>query len=96
MSGTTRRKPGGMGTYIKSLRVWLLERGYTPSSIKHVLTLAGQLGRWMEGAEVKFSQLDSAAEDSFLGALRARGVRRVPGPRAAVAGLFGRRKSVGV
>lgn len=81
MSGTTRRKPGWMGTYIESLRVWLLERGYTPGSIKHVLTLAGQLGRWMEGADVKFSPLDSAAVDSFLDALRARGVRRVPGPR---------------
>ena len=63
--------------YIESLRGWLLERGYTPGSIKHVLTLAGQLGRWMEGSDVKFSQLDLAAVDSFLGALRSRGVRRV-------------------
>jgi integrase len=35
----------------------------------------------MQAADVKFSQLDSAAVDSFLGALRARGVQRVPGPR---------------
>jgi hypothetical protein len=34
----------------------------------------------MEGAGVKFSRLDSVAVESFLGALRARGVRRVPGP----------------
>jgi hypothetical protein len=81
MAGTTRRKPGWMGMYIDGLRVWLLERGYTPGSIKHIFTLAGQLGRWMQNTDVKFSQLDSAAVDSFLGALRARGVRRVPGPR---------------
>lgn len=70
-----------MGTYIESLRTWLLERGYTPGSIKHVLTLAGQLGRGMESSDVKFSQLDSVAVESLLDALRARGVRRVPGPR---------------
>jgi hypothetical protein len=81
MSGTTRRKPGWMGMYIDGLRAWLLERGYTPGSIKHILTLAGQLGRWMQSTDVKFSQLDSAAVDSFLEAPRARGVRRVPGPR---------------
>ena len=54
----------------------------TQGSIKHVLTLAGQLGRWMQTADVKFSQLDSVSVESFLEALRARGVRRVPGPRA--------------
>jgi hypothetical protein len=81
MSGTTRRKPGWMGPYIESLHAWLLERGYRPGRIKHVLTLAGQLGRWMQSSDVKFSQLDSVAVESFLGALRARGVRRVPGPR---------------
>jgi hypothetical protein len=53
-----------MGMDIESLRVWLLQRGYTPGSIKHVLTLARQLGRWMAGSDVKFSQLDSAAVDS--------------------------------
>jgi hypothetical protein len=67
--------------YIESLRARLLERGYTPGSIKLILTLAGQLGRWMQTADVKFSQLDSAAVASFLDSLRARGVRRVPGPR---------------
>ena len=81
MAGTPRRKPGWMDPYIESLRAWLLERGYTPGSTKHVLTLAGQLGRWMQSTDVKFSQLDSAAVGSFLDALRARGVRRVPGPR---------------
>lgn len=81
MAGTPRRKPGWMGPYVEGLRAWLLERGYTPGSIKLILTLAGQLGRWMESTDVKFSQLDAAAVASFLDALRARGVRRVPGPR---------------
>jgi hypothetical protein len=43
-----------MGPYIDGLRGWLLERGYTPGSIKQILTLAGQLGRWMESSDVKF------------------------------------------
>ena len=81
MAGTPRRKPGWMGMHIEGLRARLLERGYTPGSIKLILTLAGQLGRWMQTADVKFSQLDSAAVESFLDSLRARGVRRVPGPR---------------
>jgi integrase len=81
MAGTTRRKPGWMGMHIDGLRAWLLERGYTPGSIKHVLTLAGQLGRWREGSDVKLSHLDWATMESLLDALRARGVRRVPGPR---------------
>ena len=71
-----------MGPYVDGLRSWLLERGYTPVSINHVLTLAGQLGRWMESTDVKFSQLDSVAVESFRDALRVRGVRLVPGPRS--------------
>jgi hypothetical protein len=70
-----------MGPYIEGLRARLLERSYTPGSIKQILTLAVQLGRWMQGSDVKFSQLDSAAVESFLDAMRARGVRRVPGLR---------------
>jgi hypothetical protein len=75
MAGTTRRKPGWMGPYIESLRARLLERGYTPGSTKQILTLAGQLGRWMQTADVKFSQLDSAAVASFLDSLRAQTLR---------------------
>ena len=77
MSGTTRRKPGWTGMYTDSLRTWLLERGYPPGSIKQILTLAAQLGRWIQRTDVKCSQLDSAAVDSFLksaaGAWRAAG-----------------------
>jgi len=40
----TRRKPGWMGPHFDGLRSWLLERGYTPGSIKHVRTLAGAVG----------------------------------------------------
>jgi hypothetical protein len=69
-----------MGPYVDGLRAWLLERGYTPGSIKQILTLAGQLGRWMQNSDVKSSHLDPATVESFLDALRARGVRRVPGP----------------
>jgi lactam utilization protein B len=35
----------------------------------------------MQSSDVKFPHLDSATAESFLDALRTRGVRRVPGPR---------------
>lgn len=80
MSGTTSASRAGWAC-ISSECGLVAGCGYTPGSIKHVLTLAGQLGRWVDGPDVKFSQLDSAAVDSFQGALRARGMRRFPGPR---------------
>jgi hypothetical protein len=62
-------------------------------SIKQILTLAGQLGRWVQNADVTFSQIASAAVESFLDALRARGVRRVPGQGNTIAGAHGVRRA---
>jgi integrase/recombinase XerD len=46
-----------------------------------MLSLFGRLGRWMDVAEVEVAWLDEAAIGSFLGVLRSRGARRVPGVR---------------
>jgi hypothetical protein len=47
MAGT-RRKPGRMGPYIEGFRARLMELGYTPASVHHVLThwWAISVGGW--------------------------------------------------
>ena len=46
MSGT-RRKPGRLGPFVEGYSVWLLEAGYTPQTVRGMLRVLGQLGRWM-------------------------------------------------
>jgi hypothetical protein len=81
MSGT-RRKPGRMGPYIEGFRDRLLELAYTPGTVRNVLKVVGQLGRWMASTDVEASQLNEAAIAEFLCTVQARGARRVPGIRA--------------
>jgi site-specific recombinase XerD len=81
MSGT-RRKPGRLGPYVEGYRARLLELGYTPGTVRGMLKVLGQLGRWMECAGLEAGQLDEAAIDAFLTARRAGGDRHVPTARA--------------
>src|SRR5580704_7082583 len=74
-----RRKPGRMGPVIEGYRAWLAERGYTPGTIVGMLAMAGGLGRWMDARDVALGDLDRAAVTEFRDALRAAGMRRVPG-----------------
>ncbi len=60
MSGS-RRKPGRLGPFVDGYRVWLLERGYTPGSVRGMLKLLGHLGRWMEREGRGPGELDVAA-----------------------------------
>lgn len=46
MSGP-RRKPGRLGRFVDGYRVRLLELGYTPQTVRGMLKVLGQLGRWM-------------------------------------------------
>jgi hypothetical protein len=55
MSGT-RRKPGRLGPYVEGYRARLLELGYTPGTVRGMLKVLGQLGRWMESAGVEAGQ----------------------------------------
>ncbi len=81
MSGT-RRKPGRLGPFVEGYRVWLLEAGYTPQSVRGMLKVLGHLGRWMAREEVEVGAVDTAAVEEFLASLRAEGLRRVPTVRA--------------
>jgi site-specific recombinase XerD len=76
MSGT-RRKPGRLGPFVEGYRVRLLELGYTPSTVRAMLKVLGQLGRWMASEGSEPGQLDDAAIEGFLAARRAGGDRRV-------------------
>ena len=76
-----RRKPGGMGPFIEGYRAWLAGRGYTPGTIVSMLAMAGGLGRWLDASGLAPGDLDQAAVTQFRGALRAAGMRCVPGAR---------------
>ena len=81
MSGT-RRRPGRLGPFVDGYRVWLLEAGYTPQTVRAMLKDLGSLGRWMDAESVEVGALTVAAIESFLGGLRAAGRQRVPTVRA--------------
>jgi site-specific recombinase XerD len=94
MSGT-RRKPGRLGPFVEGYRVWLLEAGYTPQTVRGMLMVLGQLGRWLDSAGVKVGEVDVAAVELFRAWLRAGGHRRVPTARA-LGPLVGYLRDVGV
>ena len=73
----TRRKPGRLGPFVEDYRVWLLELGYTPGTVRGMLKVLGQLGRWMDSEGVEPGELDMAAIEAFLAARRAGGDRQV-------------------
>lgn len=81
MSGT-RRKPGRLGPFVDGYRTRLLELGYTPGTVRGMLRVLGQLGRWMAGEGLEAGQVDAAAVEAFLAARRADGDRRAPTVRA--------------
>jgi site-specific recombinase XerD len=81
MSGT-RRKPGRLGPFVEGYRVWLLELGYTPETVRGMLKVLGQLGRWMASKGLEAGQVDEAAIGAFLACRRAGGDRQVPTVRA--------------
>ena len=76
-----RRKPGKMGPFIEGYRAWLAGRGYTPGTIVNMLAMAGDLGRWMDARGVAPSDLDRVMIAEFRDAMRAVGMRCVPGAR---------------
>lgn len=76
MSGT-RRRPGRLGPFVEGYRVRLLELGYTPETVRGMLKVLGQLGRWMDEEGVELGGLEVAAIETFRAARRAGGDRRV-------------------
>jgi site-specific recombinase XerD len=94
MSGT-RRKPGGLGPQVEGYEAWLVQRGYTPSTVRNMLKELGQVGRWLMVQELGAGQLDEQRIAAFIAARRAAGFRRVPGPRA-MAPLLSYLREVGI
>jgi site-specific recombinase XerD len=68
-----------MGPFIEGYRAWLAGRGYTPGTVVNMLAMAGGLGRWMDARGLAPGDLDRAAIAEFRDALRAAGMRYVPG-----------------
>ena len=81
MSGT-RRKPGELGSHVEGYRGWLDQRGYTPGTVRNMLAVLGQVGRWLQAEGLEAAQLDEELVAAFVVARRSAGYRRLPGPRA--------------
>jgi site-specific recombinase XerD len=67
---------------VDGYRVWLLEAGYTPQTVRAMLKDLGSLGRWMDVESVEVGALTVTAIESFLADRRAAGRQRVPTVRA--------------
>ena len=78
----TRRKPGRLGPFVEGYRVWLLETGYTPQTVRWMLRDLSRLGRWMDAEDVAIGALTVSGVESWLAARRAAGGYRVPTVRA--------------
>jgi hypothetical protein len=51
-----------LGPFVEGYRVWLLERGYSPSAAIRSLIALGHLGRWMERGALAVDQLTTEAQ----------------------------------
>lgn len=83
MAGT-RRKPGELGPYVDGYRSKLLALGYTPETVRGLLKVLGQLGRWMLVMGLAPTELSLARIDEFLVARRADEARQAPQRRGLV------------
>jgi integrase/recombinase XerD len=83
MSGTPRRKPGRMGAHIEPFRQRLLAAGYTPGTVRGLLMVMGQLGRWMSAEAVADDRLSNADFVAFCRFLESRPAQRMPRLRSA-------------
>ena len=81
MSGT-RRKAGQLAPEVEGYGAWLVERGYTPSTIRNMLKDLGQVGLWLSSQGLTAADLDEERVAAFLAARHAAGRRRIPGTRA--------------
>lgn len=76
MAGS-RRRPGVLAPFVDGFGFALLARGYTPGSVRNMLKVLGQLGRWLDDTGVELSDLDSAQVDAFCEYRRAGWRRQV-------------------
>ncbi len=77
-----RRKAGLLGPQVEGYRAWLVQRGYTPGTIRNMLNDLGQVGQWLSAEGLGARQVSEELMAAFLTARREAGQRRVPGIRA--------------
>lgn len=78
--GTTRRKSGVLAAEIEPYRQWLLERGFTPGTVRLLLRNVSQLGVWLQERGLAGTNIDRACLDELFAQRRALGRGGVPGP----------------
>ncbi|MBV8996455.1 MAG: site-specific integrase, partial [Pseudonocardiales bacterium] len=74
--GSTRRKAGLLGSQVEDYWAWLIQRGYTPGTVRNMLKDLGHVGVWLSGAGFEASQFNEERVSAFLAARRAAGHRR--------------------
>jgi len=57
-----------MAPFVDGYRDWLLERGYSPTTVVNSLIALGHLGRWMERNDISVNRLDDTAVGEFVAA----------------------------
>lgn len=77
--GTTRRKSGVLAAEIEPYRQWLLERGFTPSTVRLLLRNLSQLGVWLQEQGLAGTAIDRGCLDELFTHRRELGRRGVPG-----------------
>lgn len=77
--GTTRRKSGVLTAEVEPYRHWLLERGFTPSTVRLLLRNLSQLGVWLQERGLAGTAIDPGWLDELFAQRRALGRRGVPG-----------------
>lgn len=75
MSGP-ERQDGPLAPFAMGYRVRLLEQGYTPGTVRGMLKVFGQFGRWLDAESVEVGKVDMTAIDAFLVTRRGVGDRR--------------------
>lgn len=81
------RGGGPLVPFAAGFRQEQLSLGHPPSSVKHHITLMGQLDRWLATERLHVDQLTTEVAQQFLNARRADGKRGVP-TLASLAPLF--------
>lgn len=79
--GTPRRKAGLLGPQVEGYRAWLTARGYTPLTVRNMLKVLGEVGRWATAEGLQAAELGEERMAAFLAGCHAAGRRRILGPR---------------